>query len=339
MNRYFPQKQQTHAINIVKEDTVMEYVYLLISCTFFSVQFLFRKYYERLSDGSYAAGIWTTLVTSLVMLVYLFPKAGFRMEISVSAIACSLAYSLSSLIGGAVGLIAMRRGKLAVVTMYPLLGGFILPLFWGLIVNGEKFSLLKIFGTVLIVLSIVVNVLPALFSGKEDRGGGRKAALVFYVLCMLQFITNGIISIATSASQKAEDAVSSDGFLLLCLTEIAVFSFLILLVNGLIRVKHGDKHGIRSVFWDIAGNPPMTVKIFLLMILYSALYSVCNGVGNIFSLNCAQTMDTSLQFPLSSALMILMSAGIGFLILREKPDKNDVIRLLLAAGGTACFIL
>lgn len=319
----------------------MEYLFLFISCLFFSIQFIFGKYYERSSNGSYAAGLWCSMVNALIMLIYLLPKCGFRLEISLSAIICSLAYAVSSLLCTGFSILAMRRGKLGVVTTYELLGGFMLPFVWGVIAYGEAFTLWKAAGLVCIILAVCFGVLRDAFAKKTDAGEEQKqkSSFVFFLFCMILFFTNGIISIATTASQKAADAVSSDGFLLLCLAEIAGISFVLLLFHGIRRASRGEAHGVRNAFLEIGDKHPMTAKIYGLMILFCGLHSVCNGIGNIFSLTCAKTMDASIQFPLSSAVMILLSTAVSAVVLREKPDRADAIRLLLAVGGTAFFLI
>lgn len=316
----------------------MEYLYLIIFCAFFSVQFVFRKYFEHLSDGTFAAGLWCSLFSSLAMLAYLLPAGGFQIGISSSALICSAAYTVSSVATAVVSLFAMKSGKLSVVTTYTLIGGFFLPFFWGVIAYSEEVTALKIIGMILLIAAIIGALFVERKTQKSDDGK-TGFSFRFHGLCMILFAANGIISIATTASQKAADAVSSDSFLLLCLAENAVISLLFLLILGLSGQLRGNKNGIKNVFWEIGAKKPMTVGIFFLMILMCALYAACNGFGNIFSLNCAQTMDASIQFPLSSAVMILMSTAVGFIFFREKPDKSDLLRLALAAAGTVCFIL
>ena len=105
-------------------------------------------------------------------------------------------------------------------------------------------------------------------------------------------------------------------------------------------MKNGDKHGVAAAFTGIAKDgKPMTVKLFLLLLISCALYAVCNGLGNILSLNCAQTMDASIQFPVISAVVIVLGALLGWLIYHEKIEKKDWISLILAALGIVFFVI
>ena len=318
----------------------MEYIFLAAASICFSVQFIFSKLFESRSDGTYNAGMWSSLATAFCMLVYLLPAGGFTFAVSASALTCSLLYTVSSLLCSGVTILALHHGKLSVVTTYMLLGGLILPFLWGIIAYGEALTVTKAIGVVVLMLSMASSLLLDMKNGKSDDTQKAKGGLLFHFYCFILFLTNGIVSIATTQSQKAADAVSSDDFLLLCEVEIAVASFLILLAIGLWKMKNGSKRGILSAFTGITKDGlPMTAKLFFLLLGACALHAVCNGLGNIFSLNCAQTMDASIQFPVISAVVIVLGALFGWLIYREKIEKRDWISLILAALGIVFFVI
>lgn len=318
----------------------MEYIYLFGASFCFSIQFIFNKLFESRSNGTYNAGMWSCLATALCMLVYLLPAGGFTFAVSASAITCSLLYTVSSLLCSGVTVLALHRGKIAVVTTYMLLGGLVLPFIWGIIAYGEALTATKAIGVVILMLSMAASMLLDLKSGSKDAAQKEGGGLLFHFYCFILFLTNGIVSIATTQSQKAADAVSADDFLLLCKVETAIAAVLILVVIGLLKMKNGDKRGIAAAFTGIAKDgKPMTVKLFLLLLISCALYAVCNGLGNILSLNCAQTMDASIQFPVISAVVIVLGALLGWLIYHEKIEKKDWISLILAALGIVFFVI
>ncbi|MBE6657423.1 MAG: hypothetical protein E7604_03165 [Ruminococcaceae bacterium] len=318
----------------------MEYIYLFAASICFSVQFIFNKLFESRSDGSYNAGMWSSLATALCMLVYLLPAGGFTFAVSASAITCSLLYTVSSLLCSGVTILALHRGKIAVVTTYMLLGGLVLPFLWGIIAYGEALTVTKGIGVVILMLSMASSLLLDMKNDKNAAAPKKSGGLLFHFYCFILFMTNGIVSIATTQSQKAADAVSSDDFLLLCEIEIAAAAALILLIIGLWKKKQGDRHGIVSAFCGIARDGgAMTAKLFFILLGSCALYAVCNGLGNIFSLNCAQTMDASIQFPVISAVVIVLGAVFGWLIYHEKIERRDWIGLILAALGIVFFVI
>ncbi len=317
----------------------MEYVYLFGASFCFSIQFIFNKLFESRSNGTYNAGMWSCLATAICMLAYLLPAGGFTFAVSASALTCSLLYTLSSLLCSGVTILALHRGKIAVVTTYMLLGGLVLPFVWGIIAYGEALTVTKAIGVVVLMLSMAASLLLDLGQKNDDaqkQGGG----LLFHFYCFILFLTNGVVSIATTQSQKAADAVSADDFLLLCKVETAIAAALILLVIGIVKMKNGEKRGIANAFVGIARDGgKMTLKLFVILLVSCALYAVCNGLGNILSLNCAQTMDASIQFPVISAVVIVLGALLGWIIYHEKLEKKDWVSLVLAAVGIVFFVI
>ncbi len=321
----------------------MEYIFLAGACFCFSIQFIFNKLFSSKSDGSFNAGMWSALATALFMLVYLLPMGNFALEISASALICSLLYTVSSLLCSGMTILAMKCGKLSVITTYMLLGGLVLPFVWGLIAYGEPFTVTKGIGIAVLLLSMLSSMIWDKLFDKQaaapNTPSQEKPSLRFYFYCFILFMTNGIVSIATTQSQKAADAVSSDAFLILCKIETAAAAVLIMLIIGMLRVRRGEKNGVKNAFVGIVKEPPMTAKVFGILLASCALYAVCNGLGNIFSLNCAKTMDASIQFPVISAVVIVLGALFGLLFFREKIEKRDAAGLILAALGIVFFII
>lgn len=318
----------------------MEYLYLAGACFCFSIQFIFNKLFSYRSNGSFHAGVWCALTTAVCMLIYLFPMGGFALDCSLSAVICSLIYTVSSLLCTGITILAMKLGKLSVITTYTLLGGLILPFVWGLLVYNETFTVTKVLGVVILLLSMLSGMLwDKLFETQRTDSDVHADSLRFHFYCFILFLTNGMVSIATTASQKASDAVSSDSFLILCKIETALAAFVILCVIGIMNKRKGSLRRLSDAFIEIAKEPPMTAKTMCILILSCALFAVCNGVGNIFSLNCAKTMDASIQFPVISAVVIILGALFGLLFFHEKIEKRDITGLVLAAIGIIFFIL
>ena len=83
----------------------------------------------------------------------------------------------------------------------------------------------------------------------------------------------------------------------------------------------------------------MTGLIFVMLLAFAALYSVCNTLGNLCSLRCMVTMDASIQFPVLSAVIILLTTVFGRIFFGEKITKYTAIGLLMSVGGILLFIV
>ena len=71
--------------------------------------------------------------------------------------------------------------------------------------------------------------------------------------------------------------------------------------------RKSEEHPLRSALWDIGRERPTTGVVFLLLVLAAAAYSVMNTLGNLLSLRCMNVMDASVQFPLLSATVTVLT--------------------------------
>ena len=105
-----------------------------------------------------------------------------------------------------------------------------------------------------------------------------------------------------------------------------------------LTTKAGEKHPVRAVYYEI-GRDKMMPRLFVLLLALTAGYAVCNAMGNIFSLRCAMTMDSSIQFPMLSGVVIFMTAVFGWLFFREKIGKSNLLSLTLTLVGIGMFMI
>ena len=118
----------------------------------------------------------------------------------------------------------------------------------------------------------------------------------------------------------------------------ALVAFAILIVRTILTARSGDRTPVRTVYYEIAKGKMMP-KLFAMLLALTAGYAVCNAVGNIFSLRCAMTMDSSIQFPLLSGVVIFMTAVFGWLFFREKIGKSNLLSLALTLVGIGLFMI
>ncbi len=312
----------------------MDFLYLLIACLFFSVQFLFQKNFQKNTRGGFSVSIWNQFAVYLFMAAYLAVKTR-SFAVNGTALMYSVLYSVSGLLSSVASLFAMRYGKVSVASGFCLAGGMVLPFFYGIIGLGEPVTVLKIAG----ILVLCASLVPSLFE-KDPYGKKRSVSdLIKYTLsCLVVFCGNGLVSIVSKAHQVSPNAIGTDEFVLLnavvCLTLTGVGLLIMTAVNGV----HGDKKPFRTVFYELS-EKPMIPKIFLLCIAMTACYALCNGLGNIFSLRCAITMDSSIQYPLLSGIVIFLTAVLGRICFREKIGRNNIISLALTVVGITLFMI
>ena len=136
----------------------------------FSVQFLFTKQYQIRAGAGWRPAIWMLVFANLWMGFLFLSAGGFRLRILPASLLYAVVYAVCAAVNNAASLFAMRLGKVAVVTLFSLSGGLLLPSAYGVIRLGEPLTAGKAAGTLLIVLASF----GCLF-GKQDERGGRGA--------------------------------------------------------------------------------------------------------------------------------------------------------------------
>lgn len=315
----------------------MEYIYLACACGFFSIQFVFMKMYQNRTDGTLHAAMWAALLSALSMLVIFFPAnligSGHLLAVVPSAWMWGTIYAVCGVVCGACTILAMKHGSVAAVTVYTLLGGMVLPFLYGVLALGEQPSLWRYVGTAI----LIVSILPPLFmNGKTGTGEQRsvRSRITFAVCVALIFLTNGGVSVITTASQRDEAmkaAMNETDFLLVTAILRAVMALVLIVVLSL-----KQRRSLRPT--DTRTGKPAALAIIALLIGIILVYSAFNGIGNFFNLACAKTMDASLQFPIISAACIVLSAVWALIFFREKPSKGDLISIALSIVGIALYM-
>ena len=82
--------------------------------------------------------------------------------------------------------------------------------------------------------------------------------------------------------------------------------------------------------------------LFLLDMLCALIvggFTLFNGGGNRFSLMAARSLEASIQFPIISASVIVLTALMGWACFKERLRTGDFVSIILAGAGIACFAL
>lgn len=312
----------------------MEMIYLALTCTFFSVQFIFSKLYQKNSNGSINASLWMTIFYAIYSIVFFGVQIGFTPEISTSAVIYALLYSVAGIFTTLSSIIGMSLGRVSTITTFMLLGGMVLPFIYGVTVLNEAITIPKVIAIVIMIVSLI----PSLISKEEgeNKEQDKKKHMLYILVLLIVFIGNGAISIITNASQKAPDAVSTENYMFI----IAVIQIIIALTTAIIialKNKKSEENFTKSLFSGVGRS--YTLKAILLAFLCSALYGVCNSLGNVFSLACVNSnMDASIQFPVISGSVIVLTALIAWALFKETPKKKDWISIVLSVAGVILFI-
>jgi len=305
---------------------------LFAASGFYSLQFVFQKLFEKRTAGGISVCLWNQVVFSTVAITFLLIKSGLPTELNWTAFWCIAGYVASAVICGIVAIKAMSCGPVAMVSTFCLIGGMIIPFFYGVLVLDENVGVGRWVAIGVLCLSCVA---PMLFKNKDNK---QSVTAKFFVLCMIYFITNGTVGMFQKMHQISPQAINEDSFVMF----IAFFRLVVSLVGifmiSAVKKYKGEKNVIKNAFWEIGKNP-MTPKMFLMIILFSAMNSISITVGDLFSLRCMVLMDASVQFPLLSAIILVFTAFFGRVIFSEKFNRETIATVSLAIVGILLYMI
>lgn len=303
----------------------MAYILLATACLLFSLQFLFSKGFQLKSRSGPAASLWMTVLDGAWFLLLFWPLNGFALHMTPTAALYSALFAVFGVICNMATYFALGRGKVAVVTLFTLTGGLVLPVLYGTIGLGETLRPGQWVGIGLILLSFFPGVL---FPGRPpaEKAAGKGGKGTFLILCAVIFVTNGLVSVVAKAHAVAPDAVPERDFLL--------FAAMLRLGVGLLLLAGARLKSGPGICPPIRGYG----RAVCLSMLLAGGFTLCNGTGNLFSLAAAKTLSASLQFPLLSGAVVGLSALFSRGVYREKLSGGDLIGLGMTAAGVAAMI-
>ena len=308
----------------------MDFIYLFIACAFFALQFIFQKLFEQRTKGGLSVCLWNQIVCCVVGMLFLLMKTGGAFsDVTATGIICGFLYTSIDIVCSVATISSLSCGSVGTVGTYCLAGGMIVPFLWGIFFLGEEAGLFKWLGILILCASLIPSV---------REKGREKVNVKFIIYAMIVFVTNGLVSVVSKMHQIAPDAMEENSFLLLTGAMRLTAVLVIMLGLAAIQKAGGNRKAFADAFWNIS-RKPMTWIIFAVLVVFSGALSVCNTLGNLFSLRCMVTMDASIQFPLLSAVVIILTALFGRIFFGEKFTKGSVLSLVMSALGIGLFMI
>jgi len=303
---------------------MVAYVIVLLAVFCFTGQFAFTKLYE----GS----VRQTNVTALVMLfftgmigtiLYLF-IGGFRVGFSSISVFWAVLFALVMIPYYMIGIKVLSLGSLAIYSMFMMLGGMLVPFFYGVLFLRELVSVAQVIGTVLLTGFIILQAISQ--SDLNTTTGGKQSAktkVTFFVLCLIIFFLNGLTGVIAKAHQMSESSVDEVSFTVISCALTAIFS-MILLAFEFLRNRKEKRRQVMTT---------LKIKPMGIMVLIGAT----TYTGNFLHLLAANDVPASVQFPLVSGGVIVLSALVSFFAFKEKMSVKEWISIGGAFLSTVLF--
>ncbi len=279
------------------------YLMLIGAAALFSLQFFFQKKFEKEYGTDIQGTVVFSIITGFLMTLVGFVFAGFKIQVTLFALCVAAVHGLSSFGFTYFGLKSMHIANLSVYSVFSMLGGMLLPVFYGMFFIGEKLTIPKLICCILVAVSVLCTI---------NRKGGQKRAWVYYIAV---FVANGLTAVC-AAVHDHYTGLKVDSY------SYMFWATFFLMVAGLICLPFikGQKRKIsKPAFLDLTG------------------FSICSGIGNIILVVALIYLPASLQFPFSTGAAVVFSAIIT-LIMREKMTKGEIISVFIALAATVCMV-
>jgi drug/metabolite transporter (DMT)-like permease len=250
-------------------------------------------------------------VGSFTGLIVLLLVNGFQLEFTLFTLMMGLLAAINGIAFTFCSFKALDVINLSLFSLFSMLGGMVLPYFYGLIFLNEEITVMKVVALLLITVAIIL----------QNSGDKKKGSLLFYILCVCVFILNGLVSVVSKAHQIYPEfgVVSNNGFVLLKnLMRFLMFGAMLPFVSK----EKGNKLSIKPKMYGV--------------IVASAAIS---SMAYFLQMVCASTVPATVQFPAVSGGTIVFSALFGMIFFKEKISKKQAICLLLCVVSMIIFVL
>ncbi len=299
------------------------YIIIVLATVCFAAQFAFTKLFEQSIAQNRTATLVMMSVTGIIGTLIFLAANGFSVAISPISAIWAVVFALVMIPYYMIGIKALSLGSLAVYSMFMMLGGMLLPFFYGVLFLKEAPSAAQIVGTVLLTICIIMQAVFQNDGMIKNKNGKKVNRCIFFVLCLSIFFLNGMTGVIAKAHEISPDTVDEKSFTVIYCLLISVMSLVIL---GISFLKD------RSAKLAIIKNSVKLRPLAIMAMIGAAAYG-----GNFLQLLAADTVPASVQFPLVSGGVIVLSALVSAFAFKEKISKKEWLSIAGAFISTVLF--
>lgn len=312
----------------------MFYTFLvLLSVVFLALQFSVNKGYQKRFGAGITVSLCFTSLSGILTAFLFFCINGFSLRSTPVSLLYAAAIAVLCLSYNLIGFRIFALGSLSVYTLFLMLGGMILPYFYGVFALDEPATVPRIIGLLILILSLFFPLLDA------RQNGSKKTIVPFFALCILVFFLNGGVSILSKAHQSAASAdtiVGTSDFVILTNGINGVLSAVSLGIVTFVKRSSAGFAGVNSPERSAMEKKPLSgIRHVLLLALAGA---VCNGTSYYLQLIGAAHIDASMLYPIVTGGSVVLSALAGILFFHEIPPKWTRIGLAVTFTATLFFL-
>jgi len=310
----------------------MEYLLILPVILVYSFQGIFMKIYSNnytpnAEDSSTVYSVINGLFVALCTLVFRFIMRGFGFNLTPTVLILA-AVNVAALFFFNKALVeASARGPYAMVSIFMLSGGIVIPLAVSLF-YGESLNLTRYIGIVVMFVAFVLLC--------YERGEQTEKKPGFYLYCIALAVANGIYGTILTLEKTYEEGVNNDELIILTYFFTAAVSVVLLLLKNrrgaLALSKESDEREKPARFID-------AFRLNWRAVAFALGGSTCTAIGiNLLAL-CLQYINVGVLYTIENGGVMVASALLALALFREKINLQKWIGILVAAGSTVLLTI
>jgi drug/metabolite transporter (DMT)-like permease len=301
------------------------YLIIILAVICFATQFVFTKLFQGCAKQTAQTSLVMLFFANVVGAILFLCISGFKLNFTLPSLIFAILMACIMIPYYMLGIKALSLGTLAIYSMFMMLGGMLVPFFYGIIFLDEAVSVGKIIGSILMTVCIV---LQALWQKSEPSASGvpvkKGTKYLFFLVCIAIFFINGFSGVISKSHAVSENTAPETSFMFTSCALTSLLSAIILLITLLIN----RQDGIASVRSVIKVKP----------IVISALLGIAAYMGNFLLLVAADKVPASVQFPMISGGTIALSSVVSLVLFKEKLSAKEWISVAGAFASTFLFV-
>jgi len=289
----------------------MDIFLICVSTVLFSLQFLMQDKFQKNEGTTFSKTIICSFFGSIAGILLLFLIEGFCFEVKTFSIILAFVTTIQNLIMIYCGIKVLSYGNLSLYSLFNMIGGMLIPFLFGIIFYEEPITWQKCVCVVLVTAALFIG------SPKSKKENKIKSILPF---ALTIFFLNGLSGVFSKIHQSVgELATSAEAYTMWQ----RIFTILICLIYFAVIAYKKEK---------IILNKPVP------SILLSSGNVALNMVANLLLLYALLTVDASIQYPIVTGGVIVLSMITDW-ILKQKPSKKVIFASVLTIFGLTILII
>lgn len=282
----------------------MYYGLITLSVIIFGFTFFFNSGYEKHSGSGLTATLIFSLISGLGGIVPLFVINNFSLTYTPFTLILASVSAISGLLFNFCSLKAFGKINLSLYSLFSMLGGMALPFVAGILFFDEKLTVGKIVAFVIICVALALTI-----NGEMVRGGG-----IYYLGI---FTLNGMSGVLATIFKRAAFEKGSDA-------DYSIWAVIVTIV-------------LSALLLPLAARKEKP-RLDLPAVLYASGNGVLNRVANWILLIALTKVDASVQYPMVTGGVMIVSTAICFFT-GKKPSKKEVISVAVAFVGLIALVV